>query len=137
MGRDYERSKPLPMHLNITPESAAHYVRRALASLICFHEPEAAEMKRPCKKCLHVIEPQVKPVTKALTWAITESRVAVGAAVELMVRDADFELVQFQKKNGIVGMESVQGKTEEDAVLDLTQERDVLRLSRLQESDDE
>jgi len=86
MPRDYERSKPLPMHMNITPESASHYVRRAL----------------------HIIEPQVLPVAKALTWAITESRVAVGAAVELLVRDADFELVQFQRKMGIAGLESVQ-----------------------------
>ena len=108
MPRDYERSKPLPMHMNITPESASHYVRRALASLICFHDPEKAELKRPCKNCLHIIEPQVLPVAKALTWAITESRVAVGAAVELLVRDADFELVQFQRKMGIVGLESVQ-----------------------------
>lgn len=101
MGRDYESSKPLPMHLNITPESAGHYVRRALATLICTHEPEQM-VTRPCRKCLKLIEPQVMPVAKALTWAITESRIAVGAAVEILVRDADFELQQFIQRMGVV-----------------------------------
>lgn len=95
--RDYHFEKPLPLHLNVTSDNVAYYVRRSLASYLCTHDPEIAEMNRPCRNCLVTIEPLVMPVAKALTWTITEARISVGAAVEVLIRDADFELSQFRR----------------------------------------
>lgn len=84
--------------MNVTPESIAYYVRKSLASYLCTHDPEASEMKRPCRKCMATVEPLVLPVAKALTWTIVESRIVAGSSVDILVRDAEFELQQFIRK---------------------------------------